>query len=89
VPVAQGGTDAGRSGPPVGPVIAVRRFHGGARQSSRRDFVDNHDGTATISGTLPGARRVRIPLTIRADNGVSPEADQSFTLKVVPALPIP
>jgi hypothetical protein len=52
-------------------------------------FVDNHDGTATMSGTPARGTPGTYPLTIRADSGVSPETDQSFTLKVVPALPIP
>jgi hypothetical protein len=43
-------------------------------------FVDNGNGTATISGT-PTAASVN-PVTITANNGVSPNAAQSFTLNV-------
>ena len=42
-------------------------------------FVDNHDGTATISGSadaLPGT----YSLVITAANGVSPDATQNFNL---------
>ena len=43
-------------------------------------FVDNGNGTATLSGT-PTASGV-YPITINASNGVSPNASQSFTLTV-------
>ncbi len=43
-------------------------------------FADNHDGTATLSGTPTSAGIY--PLTIAASNGVSPNATQSFTLTV-------
>jgi len=45
-------------------------------------FVDNHNGTATISGkpTVSGT----FSFWITASNGVSPEALQSFTLTVEP-----
>jgi hypothetical protein len=45
-------------------------------------FVDNHNGTATISGkpTVSGT----FSFWITASNGVSPEALQSFTLTVKP-----
>jgi hypothetical protein len=45
-------------------------------------FHDNGDGTATISGTPTGAA-ADYPLTITANNGVTPNASQSFTLHVV------
>ena len=43
-------------------------------------FVDNHNGTATLSGTAsaPGT----FPITITASNGITPNATQSFTLTV-------
>ncbi len=44
------------------------------------NFVDNGNGTATISGT-PAATSVN-PVTITANNGVSPNATQTFTLNV-------
>jgi Putative Ig domain. len=44
-------------------------------------FVDNHDGTATLSGTPTGATGT-YPLTIKASNGALPDASQSFTLTV-------
>jgi hypothetical protein len=43
-------------------------------------FVDNGDGTASLSGTP--ASNGTYPITIRATNGVSPNASQSFTLTV-------
>jgi hypothetical protein len=50
------------------------------------NFVNNNDGTATLSGT-PGASGT-YPLTIAANNGVPPAASQSFTLNVT-AIPSP
>jgi hypothetical protein len=49
-------------------------------------FVDNGDGTATISGT-PSATAGNYSLTIAADNGILPAASQSFTLTVNPLPP--
>ncbi|WP_167975071.1 DUF2341 domain-containing protein [Lentzea indica] len=43
-------------------------------------FVDNGNGTATLSGTPTSAGTY--PLTITAANGVSPNATQNFTLTV-------
>jgi LPXTG-site transpeptidase (sortase) family protein len=43
-------------------------------------FIDNTDGTATLSGT-PSAAGI-YPLTITANNGVPPSATQSFTLTI-------
>jgi hypothetical protein len=45
-------------------------------------FVDNGDGTATLSGTPATATSGTYPLTITAANGVLPNATQSFTLTV-------
>ncbi len=47
-------------------------------------FVDNDDGTATLSGTPPASGG--FPITITAANGVSPNATQSFTLTVAPTI---
>ncbi len=46
-------------------------------------FVDNQDGTATISGTPGSSAAGSYTLTITASNGVSPDTTQSFTLTVV------
>ena len=43
-------------------------------------FVDNHNGTATLSGTASASGS--FPITITANNGISPNATQSFTLTV-------
>jgi hypothetical protein len=45
-------------------------------------FVDNGDGTATISGTPAAATGGTYNLTLGAANGVSPDASQSFALTV-------
>ena len=45
-------------------------------------FVDNQDGTATISGTPDSNSAGTYALTITASNGVSPDATQLFTLTV-------
>ncbi len=55
-------------------------------------FVDNGNGTATISGTHTGSAN-SYPITITANNGVSPNATQTFTLTtslvVAPAITSP
>ena len=43
-------------------------------------FVDNHNGTATLSGTASASGT--FPITITANNGITPNATQSFTLTV-------
>jgi streptogramin lyase len=46
-------------------------------------FTDNGDGTATISSSGPAASDAgSYPLTVTADNGVSPTAPQAFTLTI-------
>ena len=45
-------------------------------------FVDNSNGTATLAGTPASGTDGTYPLTITADNGVVPDATQSFTLTV-------
>ena len=44
-------------------------------------FTDNGDGTATIAGTPP-SQTGTFPITITAQNGVSPTIEQTFTLTV-------
>jgi hypothetical protein len=48
-------------------------------------FVDNGNGTATLSGIPASGTASTYPLTIKAANGVAPDATQSFTLVVNPA----
>jgi hypothetical protein len=48
-------------------------------------FIDNGDGTATLTGTPTVAGQ--FPITITASNGVLPVATQSFTLTVLPVTP--
>lgn len=45
-------------------------------------FVNNGNGTATISGTPASGTSNNYTITITASNGVSPNATQSFTLAV-------
>jgi cysteine-rich repeat protein len=45
-------------------------------------LVDNGNGTATLTGTPAAGTAGTYPLTITADNGVPPNADQNFTLSV-------
>jgi uncharacterized repeat protein (TIGR01451 family) len=45
-------------------------------------FVDNGDGTATLSGTASVGAGGVYNLTFTADNGINPDATQSFTLTV-------
>jgi len=45
-------------------------------------FVDNGDGTATLAGTPNAGTGGTYPLTITANNGVTPNATQNFTLTV-------
>jgi hypothetical protein len=49
-------------------------------------FVDNGDGTATLSGTPASGSAGVYPITITASNGVPPDATQSFSL-IVDAAP--
>ena len=45
-------------------------------------FTDNGNGTATLAGTPAAGTSGSYPLTITANNGVVPNATQSFTLTV-------
>jgi hypothetical protein len=49
-------------------------------------FVDNHDGTATLSGTPTDAGTFTI--TVTASNGVAPDASTTFTLTVAPPVSV-
>jgi hypothetical protein len=45
-------------------------------------LVDNHDGTATLTGAPAAATNGSYPITITANNGTAPNATQNFTLTV-------
>ncbi len=45
-------------------------------------FTDNGDGTATLAGTPAAGTNGSYPLTINASNGVTPDAQQPFTLTI-------
>jgi hypothetical protein len=49
-------------------------------------FTDNHDGTATISGTASGTGN--FPIVITAANGIAPDATQNFTIQLCPAITV-
>ena len=51
-------------------------------QPSWLTFIDNTDGTATLSGTPDADSDLSYSFTITARNGVSPNATQDFTLSV-------
>ena len=48
-------------------------------------FVDNGDGSATVSGTPASGTVGTYPLTLKADNALTAAATQSFTLNVAKA----
>jgi hypothetical protein len=52
-------------------------------------FVNNNDGTATLSGTPALFSRGTYPFTIGANNGVTATVNQSFTLTVTGTVPLP
>jgi hypothetical protein len=52
-------------------------------QPSWLSFIDNTDGTATLTGIPDPGSNPSYPFTITATNGVAPDAVQSFTLFVV------
>jgi hypothetical protein len=52
-------------------------------QPSWLSFIDNTDGTATLTGIPDPGSNPSYPFTITATNGVAPDATQSFTLFVV------
>ena len=45
-------------------------------------FADNGNGTASLAGTPAAGSNGTYPITITANNGISPNASQAFTLKV-------
>ena len=45
-------------------------------------FTDNGNGTASLAGTPAAGTAGSYPITIKASNGASPDATQSFTLTV-------
>ena len=45
-------------------------------------FVDNGDGTATLAGTAAAGTGGVYPITITAANGITPDANQNFTLTI-------
>jgi uncharacterized delta-60 repeat protein len=47
---------------------------------------DHGDGTATLAGTPAAGTTGSYPLTITASNGMTPDATQSFTLTISPAI---
>jgi hypothetical protein len=47
------------------------------------NFVNNNNGTATLSGTPNANTGGTYPITIKASNGIAPDATQSFTLTVL------
>src|SRR4029077_16118199 len=55
---------------------------GGATLPSGVSFLDNGDGTGTLSGTPATGTGGTYPITFTASNGVVPNATQSFTLNV-------
>jgi hypothetical protein len=55
---------------------------GGARLPHGVSFVDNGDGTATLSGTPAVGSGGTYRFTVTAGNGVSPDATHDFTLTV-------
>ncbi len=51
-------------------------------------FVDNGNGTATLSGTPAGTSVGTYQLTVRASNGIDPDATLAVTLVIAPPLAI-
>jgi Putative Ig domain len=51
-------------------------------------FIDNTDGTATLVGNPDPGGPASYTFTITASNGVSPDANQAFTLNVVSPPPV-
>jgi hypothetical protein len=58
---------------------------GAATLPSGVTFIDNGDGTATLSGTPAAGTIGTYPVTITASDGISPDAIQAFTLTVAGA----
>ncbi|MGA9114857.1 MAG: Ig-like domain repeat protein [Candidatus Dormiibacterota bacterium] len=63
-------------------VPAASLSDGGAILPSGVSFTDNGDGSATLAGTPAAGSGGTYAITITADNGVSPDGVQDFTLTV-------
>ena len=61
-------------------------FSGGTLPNGTQ-FVDNGNGTASLSGTPAAGSMGTYTIQILAHNGVTPDATQAFTLTVQPAAP--
>jgi hypothetical protein len=64
------------TGNPTATITLAGKLPGGVT------FVDNHNGTATLSGTPNAGTANTYTLTFTAANGVAPNATQTFTLTV-------
>src|SRR5207248_3277127 len=53
------------------------------------NFVDNGDGTATVSGMAATGSEGSYPINLSASNGTLPDATQLFTITVQDAPPLP
>jgi hypothetical protein len=71
-----GGFTATATGLPVPALSKVGALPAGVA------FIDNGDGTASLSGTPAAGTGGSYPITIKASNGTLPDAEQSFTLTV-------
>jgi hypothetical protein len=74
-----GSFEVDTTGYPTGPTLAITEtgaLPGGV------SLIDNGDGTATLTGIPAGGSGGTYPITIFANNGVSPQATQDFTLNV-------
>jgi len=61
---------------------------GGATLPSGVTFVDNGNGTATLSGTPAAGTGGTYPFTVTAHNGVGSDGTQNFTLTVDPGVTV-
>jgi len=64
------------TGTPTPTITAAGAMPGGV------SFVNNGDGTATLSGTPAAGAGGTYPITLTATNGVSPDATQNFVLTI-------
>jgi hypothetical protein len=74
------------TGFPTGPNMSITRT---GNLPAGVTFVNNDDGTATLSGTPALFTRGTYPFTIGANNGVTATVNQSFTLTVTGTVPLP
>ena len=75
-------TATGYAGPDAGSATGVTFAENGPLPDGV-DFTDNGEGTAVLEGTPAGGTGGTYPFTIKASNGVSPAATQSFSLVVL------